>query len=56
MNNLPVDDQGELAFGGDDKLEDELGLAPEVKAVELGSGEIVQQFDGRFADIGHSVL
>ena len=56
MNNLPVDDQGELTFGGDEKLEEELGLAPEVKAVELGSGDIVQQFDGRFADISHQIL
>jgi hypothetical protein len=56
MQNLPVDKEGQLTFGGDEELEDTLQLPDEIKAVQLGSGEIIKQFDGRFADIGHTKL
>ena len=36
--------EGELALGGDDVLEEQLGLPDEVRAVNVG-GEVITQYD-----------
>ena len=44
MKTLPLTDDGELALGGDDKLEDQLGLPDEIRAVKVGD-QVIEQYD-----------
>jgi hypothetical protein len=41
---LPMTAEGELALGGDDVLEEQLGLPDEVRAVQVGS-QVITQYD-----------
>ena len=55
MKNLPVTQSGELALGGDEQLEEQLNLPPEIRAVQVGD-DVVQQYDPTLVDFSHTTL
>ena len=63
MNQVALTAQGYVAIGGDEALEERLGLAPEIKAVTAPSGQVMTMYDASevnptafsgHVDTGHS--
>jgi hypothetical protein len=63
MNQLALTAEGYVAIGGDEALEERLGLAPEIKAVTAPSGQVMTMYDASevnptpfsgHVDAGHS--
>ena len=63
MHQFATTARGEVAIGGDEVLEERLGLAPQIKAVTAPSGQVMTMYDASevnptpfsgHVDAGHS--